>query len=69
MSEQRIPLTLATDPREWKSLLLGAALARMTLEEVIRGVSELAPELSADPDDIEWVQRLGRSPSRLPVKV
>ena len=48
---------------------LGAALARMTLEEVIRGVSELAPELSADPDDIEWVQLLGRSPSRLPVKV
>jgi hypothetical protein len=48
---------------------LGAALARMTLEEVMRGVSVLAPTLSVDPDDIEWVQVLGRSPSRLPVAV
>ena len=48
---------------------LGAALARMTLEEVVRGVGELAPTLSVDADDIEWVQSLGRSPSRLPVVV
>jgi hypothetical protein len=48
---------------------LGAALARMTLEEVVRGVTELAPTLSANADDIEWVQSLGRSPSRLPVAV
>jgi cytochrome P450 len=48
---------------------LGAALARMTLEEVVRGVTELGPSLSADPDDIEWVQSLGRSPSRIPVAV
>jgi hypothetical protein len=48
---------------------LGAALARMTLEEVMRGVSGLAPTLSVDPDEIEWVQVLGRSPSRLPVAV
>jgi hypothetical protein len=48
---------------------LGAALARMTLEEVVRGVTGLAPSLTVDPDDIEWVQSLGRSPSRLPVAV
>jgi hypothetical protein len=48
---------------------LGAALARMTLEEVVRGVTDLAPTLSVDPDGIEWVQSLGRSPSRLPVAV
>jgi len=46
---------------------LGAALARMTLEEVTRGVAEFAPTLTADPADIDWVQVLGRSPSRLPV--
>jgi hypothetical protein len=46
---------------------LGAALARMTLEEVVRGVTDLAPALTADPDDIEWVQSLGRSPARIPV--
>jgi len=39
----------------------------MTLGEVVRGVTELAPTCTADPDDIEWVQSLGRSPSRLPV--
>jgi len=48
---------------------LGASLARMTLEEVVRGVIELAPTGAADPEDIEWVQSLGRSPSRLPVTV
>jgi hypothetical protein len=48
---------------------LGASLARMTLEEVVRGVADLAPTLSADPDDIAWVQRLGRSPSRIAVAV
>ncbi len=48
---------------------LGASLARMTLEEVVRGVSALAPTLDADPDAIEWVQVLGRAPSRLPVAI
>ena len=48
---------------------LGAALARMTLEEVVRGVGELAPTLRVDADAIEWVQSLGRSPARLPVAV
>jgi len=42
----------------------------MTLEEVIQGVmASLAPKRTADPNDIEWVQSLGRSPSRLPVAV
>ena len=48
---------------------LGASLARMTLEEVVRGVAALSPTLTADPDDIAWVQSLGRSPSRVPVAV
>ncbi len=48
---------------------LGAWLARMTLEEVVRGVSVLDPRLTVDPDDIEWVQVLGQNPARLPVKV
>ncbi len=48
---------------------LGAWLARMTLEEVVRGVSALDPRLTVDPDDIEWVQVLGQNPARLPVRV
>lgn len=48
---------------------LGAALARMTLEETVRAVCELAPTLVGDPDGIGWVQVLGRSPERLPVKL
>ena len=31
--------------------------------------ASLAPKLAADPNDIEWIQSLGRSPSRLPVAV
>jgi cytochrome P450 len=46
---------------------LGAWLARMTLEEVVRGVSALDPRLTVDPDDIEWVRVLGENPARLPV--
>lgn len=46
---------------------LGAALARMTLEESVRGVAELAPALTVDPESIEWCQVLGYSPSALPV--
>ncbi len=48
---------------------LGAWLARMTLEEVVRGVSALNPRLSVDPTDIGWVQVLGQNPARLPVSV
>ena len=46
---------------------LGAALARTTLEEVVRGVAEAAPRLAVDPESIEWAQVLGRSPVTLPV--
>jgi cytochrome P450 len=48
---------------------LGAALARMTLEESVRGVAVLAPTLSVDPENIAWCQVLGRSPARLLVTV
>ena len=48
---------------------LGAALARTTLEESVRAVAELAPQLSAEPDSLEWSQVLGRSPARLPVTI
>ena len=46
---------------------LGAWLARLTLEEVVRGVSMLDPKLAVDPADIAWVQVLGQNPARLPV--
>jgi cytochrome P450 len=48
---------------------LGAWLARMTLEEVVRGVAALDPRLTVDTDDIAWVRVLGENPARLPVKV
>jgi len=48
---------------------LGAALARTTLEESVRGVAEIAPQLNAAPDSLEWSQVLGRSPARLPVTI
>jgi hypothetical protein len=44
-------------------------VARMTLEESVRGVAELAPTLAADPETIEWCQVLGSSPSVLPVSL
>jgi cytochrome P450 len=46
---------------------LGAALARMTLEETVRVVAPRAPVLEADPDTIPWISVLGRSPATLPV--
>jgi cytochrome P450 len=46
---------------------LGAALARMTIEEVVRAIAELAPKLTIDPESIEWVQVLGVAPAQLPV--
>jgi len=48
---------------------LGAAVARLTLEESVRGVAELAPALAADPECIQWRQVLGSSPATLPVTV
>lgn len=46
---------------------LGAALARMTLEESVRGVAALAPKLTVAPESIPWRRVLGRSPATLPV--
>ena len=48
---------------------LGAALARMTLEEAVRAVFVETPQPRAafDVDAVEWRQVLGRSPVALPV--
>jgi len=52
---------------------LGAALARMTMQEVMLGVARaglgdtLVADCPLDADDIEWRQVLGRSPAHLPV--
>jgi len=48
---------------------LGAALARMTLEEAVRAVFVETPQPRAafDIDAVEWRQVLGRSPASLPV--
>jgi cytochrome P450 len=48
---------------------LGSWLARMTVGEVIRGVSALRPTLTVDPDELEWEQVLGQNPKTLPVSV
>ena len=50
---------------------LGAALARMTLEEAVREVFATArqPRAAADLAGVEWRQVLGRSPVALPVTV
>jgi cytochrome P450 len=47
---------------------LGANLARMTVEETVRGVLALGPlEPAIDPWTVEWRQVLGRAPATLPV--
>jgi hypothetical protein len=49
---------------------LGANLARMTVEETVRGVLALGPvEPAIDPWTVEWRQVLGRAPATLPVHV
>jgi cytochrome P450 len=48
---------------------LGAWLARLTLEETVRGVAALGPVLTTAPEAIEWTQSLGSSPARLEVAV
>jgi len=50
---------------------LGAALARMTLEEAVREVfaTTSQPRATFDVTDVEWRQVLGRSPAALPVTV
>lgn len=46
---------------------LGAWLARMTLEEAVRGVSQHAPTLAVEVDTLEWIAPLGAYPKSLPV--
>ena len=46
---------------------LGAWLARMTLEEVVRGVCDLEPTLATDVHTLEWIAPLGAYPASLPV--
>jgi len=55
---------------------LGAALARMTLEEVVKGAAaaglgdSIVPAIDVlDPAAVEWISILGRSPARLPVTI
>jgi cytochrome P450 len=50
---------------------LGAALARMTLEEAVRVTfaDGPRPQPAAALDDVEWRQLLGRSPVSLPVTI
>lgn len=50
---------------------LGAALARLTVEEVVRAFVAVEPglELAVRSDEVEWRSILGRSPARLPVLV
>jgi hypothetical protein len=50
---------------------LGAALARMTLEEAVRAmfVASPTPRAAVDLADVEWRQVLGRSPVALPVTI
>ena len=49
---------------------LGAALARMTVEEAVRALLDLGPVTPAgDPDDVVWRMVLGRSPERVLVDI
>ncbi len=54
---------------------LGAALARMTMQEVLLGAARaglgdtIVADVPIDTENIEWRQILGRSPAHLPVTV
>lgn len=48
---------------------LGAALARMTLQEAVAGVVAMAPTLAEDASTIPWATVLGSAPVRVPVSV
>ena len=48
---------------------LGAWLARLTLEETVRGVAARAPSLTVPPEQIAWVSSLGHNPASLPVSM
>lgn len=46
---------------------LGAWLARLTLEEVLRATIEARPQLRVDPESLEWISATGSNPVELPV--
>jgi cytochrome P450 len=48
---------------------LGANLARMTLEEAVRGLVETPCDPSVDLTDVAWRMVLGRSPASLPIRL
>jgi cytochrome P450 len=49
---------------------LGAALARLTVEEGVRALLDLGPfEPAVDPDAVQWRQVLGRAPSTVPIRL
>ena len=48
---------------------LGTWLARLTLEEAVRGVAGLGAILTVAPVDIQWVQLPGVNPELLPVTI
>ncbi len=48
---------------------LGANLARMTLEEVVRGLSARSVKPRTDLNNVEWRMILGRSPVSLEVAI
>lgn len=47
---------------------LGAWLARLTLEEVLRAAIEARPLLSVAPESLEWISATGSNPVELPVR-
>jgi unspecific monooxygenase len=46
---------------------LGAWLARVTVQEMVRGISAVAPRLAVDAESLEWLAPLGQYPRALPV--
>jgi cytochrome P450 len=48
---------------------LGVNLARMTLEEAVRGLVQNPSDPAVDLADVEWRMVFGRSPVALPIKL
>ena len=47
---------------------LGAALARLTVEEAVRALLHLGHfEVAKDPSSLPWRSVLGRAPERVPI--
>jgi cytochrome P450 len=67
-------LALKRPPRQLRfgggvQACLGTWLARLTIEEAVRCVAEMAPVLTMPPTDVGWTHVLGQYPERLPVAV